>query len=133
MVRASEHFQILTLGAFDSLRVELDDRNQPILVGLRRTGQRVYVEGMSSGTRDQLYLSLRMATLEQRASGAEPLPFVVDDILINFDEQRAQATLKTLAGLGHRMQIVLFTHQRQVADMSAELGDGVYVHALHEL
>ena len=88
---------------------------------------------MSSGARDQLYLSLRMATLEQRASGAEPLPFVVDDILINFDEQRAQATLKTLAGLGHRMQIVLFTHQLQVADMAAVLGTGVYVHALHEL
>lgn len=133
LVRASEHFQTLTLGGFDCLRVELDDKNQPILVGLRHTGQRVYVEGMSAGTRDQLYLSLRLATLELRLAGAEPLPFVVDDILINFDEQRALATLKTLAGLADRMQIVLFTHQRQVADMAAALGDVVFVHALHEL
>ena len=48
------------------------------------------VDGMSDGTRDQLYLSLRLATLEQHLSKGEPMPFVVDDILIGFDDNRTR-------------------------------------------
>jgi hypothetical protein len=42
---------------------------------------------MSDGSRDQLYLALRLATLEQHLDQAEPMPFVVDDILIGFDDR----------------------------------------------
>ncbi len=45
---------------------------------------------MSDGTRDQLYLSLRLATLEQHQSKGEPIPFVVDDVLIGFDDNRTK-------------------------------------------
>ncbi len=57
---------------------------------------------MSSGTRDQLYLALRLASLEhQHESGPLP-PFIVDDILINFDDARSAATLRVLAGLAEK-------------------------------
>ncbi len=130
LAAASTHFEALTQGAFTGLRADVADNGQPVLTGVRSTGPWVHVDGMSSGTRDQLYLALRLATLEPR--GREPLPFVVDDILINFDELRSEATLKTLAGLAGTMQIILFTHQAHVAEMALGLGleDRVFVHRL---
>lgn len=129
---ASRHFAALTLGSFSSLRTDTDDQGHPILVGVRPTGARVKVEGMSSGSRDQLYLALRIATLESRLSSGRPMPFVIDDVLINFDDDRAQATLEILAELGKKNQIILFTHHRRICDMALNVKDGQPV-AVHEI
>ncbi len=87
---------------------------------------------MSSGTRDQLYLALRLATLEYRLESHEPMPFIVDDILINFDDQRSRATLQALAKLAARNQVILFTHHRQIVDEAQNITDNdvVVVHTL---
>ncbi|MGA2260798.1 MAG: hypothetical protein ABSH28_05110 [Acidobacteriota bacterium] len=61
--------------------------------------EKIGVEGMSDGTCDQLYLALRLASLENHLEAHEPVPFVIADILINFDDSRAEATLKVLAEL----------------------------------
>jgi len=67
-----------------------------------------------------------------RLRTAESLPFIIDDILINFDEARSRATLAALSALADRMQVILFTHQSQIADMAREMGEGgrVFVHGL---
>lgn len=129
---ASRIFSRLTLELFTGLRVELDEGDRPVLTGVRANGQRVAVEGMSSGTRDQLYLSLRLAGLELRSLRAETLPFIVDDVLINFDEFRSRATLRVLADMAAHTQIILFTHQQSVADMALalDLPDRVAIHRL---
>jgi uncharacterized protein YhaN len=129
---ASQHFADLTLGSFSSLRTDTDDQGHPILVGVRPTGTWVKVEGMSSGSRDQLYLALRIASLESRLTSGRPMPFVIDDVLINFDDDRARATLKVLAELGTKNQIILFTHHRRIYDMALNVKDG-YPVAVHEL
>ncbi|VAW35583.1 DNA double-strand break repair Rad50 ATPase, partial [hydrothermal vent metagenome] len=105
---ASRYFADLTIDSFTSLRTDVDNKGEPVLVGLRQDDTRVSVAGMSSGTRDQLYLALRLATLESRLQHSEPMPFIVDDILINFDDDRSRATLKVLAGLAQRNQVILF-------------------------
>ncbi len=51
----------------------------------------VDVRGLSDGTRDQLYLALRLASLEHHARTGEPMPLILDDILIHFDDDRARA------------------------------------------
>jgi uncharacterized protein YhaN len=129
---ASGHFADLTLGSFSSLRTDTDDQGQPILVGVRPSGTWVRVEGMSSGTRDQLYLALRIATLESRLTSSRPMPLVIDDVLINFDDERSLATLKVLAGLGKKNQVILFTHHRRIHDMALQVKEGLPV-AVHEL
>ena len=48
------------------------------------------VEGWSVGTRDQLYLSLRLGSIE---AGAHGLPFVCEDLLITADYARVGAML----------------------------------------
>lgn len=127
---ASDLFRDLTLASFSGLQADMDESDRPVILGLRSGGERVKVDGMSSGTRDQLYLALRLASLSWRARTAEPMPFIVDDILVNFDEARSAATLKALAAMADRTQVILFTHQAHVADLARGLGDGVFVHGL---
>jgi len=112
--RAGELFSKLTLGTYANLRDELDDGGRPVLLGVRPDDIEVSVAGMSDGTRDQLYLSLRLATLEQHLSNGEPMPFVVDDILIGFDDNRTKVCLQVLAELAACTQVLLFTHHRRV-------------------
>ncbi len=86
---------------------------------------------MSSGTRDQLYLSLRIATLQWRLQSSEPMVFVVDDILINFDDDRSAATLQMLADFSKNNQVILFTHHQKVVDMALGLeNENIFIHEL---
>jgi uncharacterized protein YhaN len=128
--RASEHFSTLTLGSFEGLMTDFNERDEPVLAGIRTGGERVYVEGMSSGTRDQLYLALRLASLEKYMESAEPMPFIVDDILVDFDDARSQAALNALAELAEKTQVILFTHHSQVVEQSRRLQGPVQVHEL---
>jgi uncharacterized protein YhaN len=115
--RASQLFEQMTLGSFKALRAEYDSGGSPVLVGVRQgNGGMVKVEGMSDGTADQLYLALRLAGLETYLERNEPLPFIVDDILISFDNQRAAAALRVLAKLSEKTQIIFFTHHRHLLD-----------------
>jgi uncharacterized protein YhaN len=129
---ASRYFSDLTLGSFAGLRTDVDDKGEPILVGVRPNNLRLTVEKMSSGTRDQLFLALRLATLEWRLDTSEPMPFIVDDILINFDDERSRATLKVLADLSKKNQVILFTHHRQIVEEANRIkGEGTI--QIHEL
>ena len=132
LIIGSRYFHEMTLGSFTGLRTDIDDKGAPILIGIRPGDIRVPVEGMSSGTRDQLYLALRLATLEYRLESHEPMPFIVDDILINFDDERSRATLQAFAKLSAKNQVILFTHHRQIADTAKEIADqsSVVVHTL---
>jgi uncharacterized protein YhaN len=90
----------------------------PHIVGRRPARGVVKVTDMSSGARDQLYLSLRLAYLEGYASLAEPAPFIGDDLFATFDEDRTANGLAALAAMGDRVQPILFTHHRHVAEIA---------------
>ena len=84
---------------------------------------------MSSGTCDQLYLALRLASIHQHVEKAGPLPFTIDDVLINFDDVRAKAALDVLLTLAGQTQVILFTHHKRVVELARELDtDEVFVH-----
>lgn len=129
---AAGYFRKLTLGSFAGLRADVDDAGQPVLVGVRENGSRLTVEKMSSGTRDQMFLALRLATLEWRLQTDEPMPFIIDDILINFDDLRARATLEILAELGEKNQVILFTHHWRIVE-EARLLEGQERIQIHDL
>ena len=129
---ASRYFSELTMGSFTSLRTDSDDHDNPVLIGLRPNGIRLQVNAMSSGTRDQLYLALRLATLEWRTWSSEPMPFIVDDILINFDDARSRATIKALSDLAEKSQVILFTHHQKIVEVAgdSEFTGKVFIHKL---
>lgn len=115
--RASEIFRQITIENFAGLQAEYNQSGEPVLAGVRN-GDRVLVEGMSDGTCDQLYLALRLASLEAWLEHHEPIPLIVDDILMNFDDARSIATLKVLAQLSQRTQVIFFTHHRHLVDLA---------------
>ena len=76
---------------------------------------------MSAGTRDQLYLALRLASLEKYMETSEPMPFIVDDILVDFDDERTEAALTTLSQLAQKTQVILFTHHSGVVEQAKKI------------
>ena len=119
IARAGELFRVATAGGFADLSADYDEADRPILVARRAGGERVRIEGLSEGARDQLFLSLRLALIERRAG--EPLPFIGDDLLASFDDERTRRTLELFAEFGARTQTIVFTHHARVA----ELGKGL--------
>ena len=87
--RSSAIFAALTGNSFTDLRLEFDEQDNPHLAGVRADGKLVRVDGLSTGTADQLYLALRIASIEEYLDRACPIPFVADDLFINFDNERA--------------------------------------------
>ncbi len=133
--RASELFGRLTLGSFASLRTDVDSSGNDVLAGIRAGGTTpVHLDGMSEGTCDQLYLALRLASLEVHLERGEPIPLVVDDVLISFDDERATAALSVLADLSQRTQVIFFTHHRHLVRLAEARLDreALFVHGLPE-
>lgn len=114
--RAGIIFSMLTSGAFQKLVVDFDV--QPYtLDGQRADGTLVDISGMSDGTRDQLYFALRLAALELHLEQAQPLPFIADDLFINYDDSRAKAGLEVLASLAEKTQIIFLSHHDHLVPM----------------
>jgi len=120
-------FSQLTRGAYPTILSDAGDDGRARLVALNADQREVTVEAMSNGTRDQLFLALRLATLSASLDRAEPMPLVADDILIEFDDERTRATLEVLARFSERTQILLFSHHRHVAELAASLGSAARV------
>ena len=134
MERASALFAGLTGGAFSGIVRSYEEDGAEALFGKRANGEEVAVgglkdpqrSGLSEGTRDQLYLALRLAYVEDYAARAEPAPFIADDLFTSFDDARTAHGLRALADVGATTQCVLFTHHRHVAELAqATLGADV--------
>ena len=134
--RAGELFSRLTLGAYERLSIDFDDKDNPVLRAIRREGEPTLSDDkLSLGTADQLYLALRLATLETNINGKEPLPLVVDDILNQWDNERVVAAFEILGELSSRTQILMFTHHEHLVNIArSHLGFVViFTHSLERL
>ena len=114
--RAGDLFGILTGGAYAGIEQAYDDQDRIVVSGRRSSGGgTVALDHLSEGTKDQLYLGLRLAYLEDYARRAEPAPFLGDDIFASFDDARTVHGLQALAAIGRDVQPILFTHHESVA------------------
>jgi uncharacterized protein YhaN len=127
--RAAALFPVLTLGRYTGLRVGLD---RQIILCVRHDGKEVDVSGLSEGAQYQLYLALRLATIERYLASHDALPLVLDDVLLHFDDERSRAAFEVLGELSRRMQVLFFTHHARHVELArAALGEsGVFVHEL---
>lgn len=117
--RASEIFRVLTINSFSGIEIDYRD-DKPVIVCVRPSREIIGVESLSEGTCDQLYLALKLATLEKYLEENEPLPFIVDDILINFDDSRAESCLMILAELAEKTQVIFFTHHAHLIEIAKD-------------
>lgn len=129
--KSGQFFAAMTRGSFAGLDTEFD-KGVPVMLGRRPDRSTVSVAGMSEGTRDQLYLALRLAALDRHLEGHEPMPLILDDLLSTFDDDRARAILTQLAAFSGRTQIFLFTHHAHLVELCRQtLGAGAFT--LHDL
>ena len=75
----------------------------------------VDVGAMSEGTTDQLFLALRLAAVEQSVAAGVRLPFLADDLFVNFDDERSEAGFRVMAELAKSTQVLFFTHHPHLA------------------
>lgn len=90
-------------------------------------GNSLAVEVLSRGTREQLFLSLRLALVGLYARRGIDLPLVLDDVLVNFDAKRARAAagvLREFAEAGH--QVLVFTCHEHLSKIFRHLKVAVH-------
>jgi len=86
-------------------------------------GDSLPVEVLSRGTREAVFLSLRLALLGAYSRRGVVLPLVLDDVLVNFDAQRARAAARVLHEFSQNgTQVLVFTCHEHIAEIFAELG-----------
>ncbi len=82
-----------------------------------QVGARKDIPDLSRGTAEELYLALRFGLVREFARRAEPLPVIMDDILVNFDPKRAKEACEALAELSKDQQVLLFTCHPETVDL----------------
>jgi len=133
--RASKYFSIMTQEAYSQVLVTRGEQDEKkIRVEATASGNRKEPDELSQATKEQLYLAMRLANASHYAERCVALPLITDDILVNFDEDRAKAAAKllvTYAADGH--QVLLFTCHRRMVDIFKAQAPRAQVHELPKL
>lgn len=111
---ASGYIREITGGAYQELRLTRDLR---ISVRIPGTGQLhdQPEKSLSKGAVDQIYFALRLALVQSISDNGERIPMLLDDPFANYDDARLEHTMRMLARIGERTQILLFTCREDVA------------------
>ena len=118
-------FSMITGGRYPRLisppgesQIDVEDQN----------GQRKSLSQLSRGTAEQLYLALRFGLIKESSRRSEALPVIMDDILVNFDPQRAELACRAIGELAEKNQVILFTcHPETVELFRAQVPDCMIV------
>lgn len=111
---AERYFATITGGRYPRILAPAGETS--VLVE-RDEGSPLAPDQLSRGTAEQLYLALRFGLIEQFARAAEPLPVVMDDILVNFDQPRAERAARAIGQLATRHQVLFFTCHPRIAEL----------------
>jgi uncharacterized protein YhaN len=125
--RIGETFALLTGGAYTSVSPAGEDaesREHGRLIAHTADGADCHIGRLSEGTRDQLYLALRLVAIEDHVRASAALPFIADDVLQTFDDTRARTAMEALVALSHHVQVIVLTHHPHLL----QIAQGLPVH-----
>ena len=75
---------------------------------------------LSRGTREQLFLSLRFGLIRELGRRTENLPVIVDEVLVNFDPERALRAASAFVRLSEDNQVLVFTCHPSTVELFEE-------------
>lgn len=129
--RTSFFFNSFTLGKYKRVVLNLLDQKS-FLVCYDANGISVSIDLLSEGTRDQLFLAIKLTAIEMFNGSKESFPLVLDDLLVNYDDLRAKGTLKVLEELSKSRQIIFLTHHKHIINLIKEslCADSYQLHSL---
>ncbi len=119
LAQSSEIFSAVTGGSFEKVLFPLDGNRVKVE---REDGTRIEEEQLSRGTLEQLYLSMRLAHLDVHHRDKFSIPMMMDDVLVNFDPERARRTADALARFAEEtgVQVLFFTCHPHTADLFSD-------------
>jgi uncharacterized protein YhaN len=109
---ARSFFSAITEGRYDNIYVPLEPtggRQRTEIWATQPGGNRKAPRELSRGTREQLYISLRFGLIRNLGEQQERLPVIVDDVLVNFDPDRAARAAEAFAQLAETHQVLVLT------------------------
>lgn len=118
--RAGEHLRSVTGGRYDQIGLADGGSGSFQLSGPADVVPRDVEGSVSQGTREQVYLALRLAIVDHLDAGEETLPLFMDEVLVNWDAVRRDRALDLLERVSKTRQIFFFTCHPA---MAAELED----------
>ncbi|MBI2833155.1 MAG: AAA family ATPase [Acidobacteria bacterium] len=130
LAHATNTFSFVTRERYE--RLVLDEEAAGIHV-VDNTGVRRAPEALSRGTAEQLYLCIRLALAAEFARRSEPLPLIMDDVLVNFDPERAAAIAQVVADHARRQQVLLFTCHPTTRDLLRNIDPHLQIVELHPI
>jgi len=110
----------ITSGRYRKVKVDPNSLNVQVLAPERN--EMVDTAQLSTGTRDLVYLVLRMGITQLMSSSGENLPLLLDDPFVEFDYPRQKAALSYLGTLAEKTQVVLFTKEDQIVTWLSQSG-----------
>lgn len=103
---SSKYFSKITDKKYTRISASLEDKDVSVFDSYERSKK---LNQLSRGTKEQLLISLRLGFIEEYEKTSEPLPLIVDEVLVNFDSIRAKQTAKILHEFAENRQILIFT------------------------
>ena len=120
LLRAGRHLRHLTLDRYDRIELGSPGDESFYLRGPAAPEPRQVGEPLSQGTKEQVYLALRLAIIDHLDADGERLPLFMDEALVNWDAWRRDRAFALLERVAERRQVFLFTCHPA---MAAELED----------
>ena len=127
LAEASEMFSKVTGGRYERILPSIEEDG---IVLMSAGGSAKSPEQLSRGTMEQLYLCLRLGLAEEFSRRTESIPLLMDDVLVNFDEERRRVTAGLLADFARRHQVLLFTCHKDVVELLREVEPRVHIVAM---
>ncbi len=112
------HLPAITGGAY--IEVGMNPRDLSVDVKEARTGQWRDARLLSEGTREQVYLLLRVAMAEHLVTTGEMAPLLLDEVTAQADSERKRRVLDVLHDLSADRQVILFSHDDEVLAWAAD-------------
>ncbi|MDI6795875.1 MAG: AAA family ATPase [Desulfatibacillaceae bacterium] len=113
---AGAYFAAVTKGRYRGVMGLVDEN---LVEAVSADFKRKPVEALSRGTAEQLYLCLRLAYIKKRLKTG--LPVIMDDVLANFDPNRAAAFARVLCDFASENQVLFFTCHPKIARLFAAI------------
>jgi DNA repair exonuclease SbcCD ATPase subunit len=117
---AADALHNVTGGRYSEIRV--DPTSFVVKARVPETGQIVDLESLSAGTRDQVYLIIRIAMARMFAEGLELPPLLLDDPFAYWDDTRIERCIPIIARNAFDAQTILFTASPELAAVAERIG-----------
>lgn len=111
--QATEHFTKITDQRYIAIHADLLISKLSVIDS---TNTHYTAKELSKGTRDQLYVAIRLA-MSQHIQESTPYPFIFDDSFVHFDKNRTERMIQLIVDVAQKQQVIIFTCKEEIQEI----------------